>query len=178
MDLIVNLPGSDLVITECRDAITFEGKSRTDKQLSVLADVTSNTLTYAATKGGKVGKFARDGMAETTILRAAHAAAKGNFTPLYEIIVLESVKHVQPIRNTRDYDMARGFIKGLRDNLRNGGYSSTGKMTSECVSLETVLRVFALCDEAIAEQKAKDAERRAAAAIEKAAAAEPVAVAA
>lgn len=178
MDLIINLPGSDLVVTECRDRITFEGKSRTDKQLSVLADVTSNTLTYAASKGGKVGKFAREGVAETTILRAAHAAAKGNFTPLYEIIVLESVKHVAPIRNTRDYDMARGFIRGLRDNLRNGGYTSSGKMTSECASLETVLRLFELCDEAIAAQKTKDAERRAAAAIERAAAEQPAAVAA
>lgn len=178
MDLIINLPGSDVVITECRDRITFEGKTRTDKQLSVLSDVTSNTLTYAASKGGKVGKFAREGVAETTIMRAAVAASKGNFTPLYEIIVLESVKHVAPIRNMTDFAMARGFIRGLRDNLKNGGYSNTGKMTSECVSLETVLRLFDLCDAAIAEQKAKDAERRAAAAIERAAAEQPAAVAA
>lgn len=159
--LILNTTAGDVIISDCRDAITFSGKSRTDKQLSVMTDVTSNTLSYAASKAGKVGKAAREGVAVTALQRAAIASAKGNFTPLYEIIVLESVKCVQPIRNMTDYAMVRGFIKGMRDNLRNGGYSSSGKLTSEATSLETILRLFEACDAAIAHQKAEDAARRA-----------------
>ena len=168
--LILNTTAGDVVISDCRNAISFVGKSRTDKQLSVMGDVTANTQHYAASKAGKVGKAAREGVAVNALQRAAVMAAKGNFTPLYEIIVLESVKCVQPIRNMTDYAMVRGFIKGMRDNLKNAGYSSSGKLTTEATSLDTILNLFTACDAAIEAQKAADAERRAAQAIATAAA--------
>jgi hypothetical protein len=169
--LIVNFPVApiihgavDVVETpDCRDQITVTGKGRTDKQLCIIQHgVTGNTLAYAASKGGKVGKLAREGNALTRIDRAAQAASNGNFTLMYELIVLESAKHVAPIRNAQQYEMARGFMRGLRDNLKNGGYGNSGKLSTEARDLDTALSIFEACDAAIAVKKAKDAERRAA----------------
>lgn len=169
--LIVNFPLSSVIHSaqevvespDCRDQISVTGKGRTDKQLCIIAGgVTGNTLAYAASKAGKVGKLAREGNAVTRIERAATAAAQGNFTLMYELIVLESAKHVAPIRNAQGYEMARGFMRGMRDNLKNGGYGTSGKLSSEARDLDTALSIFEACDAAIAVKKAKDAERRAA----------------
>lgn len=155
------MAAGELVI-DCRSQISVNGKGRTDKQLGILRDgVTSNTLAYAATKAGKVGKVAREGSADFRLATAAKQAAIGNFTLLYEIIVLETAKQLQPIRSKSDYVMARGFVRGLRDNLKNDGVSNSGKLTSERQSLDQVLTLFDACDAAMAEQQRKDAERRA-----------------
>lgn len=168
-ELLLNFPltntaaATEVVFSpDCREQISVTGKGRADKQLCVIQNgVTGNTLAYAASKSGKVGKLAREGNALTRIERAAHSAAQGNFTYMYELIVLESAKQVQPIRNAQQYDMARGFMRGMRDNLKNGGYGASGKLSSEARDLDTALAIFEACDRAIADKKAKDAERRA-----------------
>ena len=164
MELILSnvTPTGDLVIADCRSAISFGGKSRTDKQLSVISAGLSRSVTMlAATRAGKVGKLARENMGIDASALISHDAARGNFTPLYEALVLTSVKCLQPITNASAYDMARGFVKGMRDNLRNGGYSAAGKLTAEARAYDECIALFADCDRAIAARKEADAKRRA-----------------
>lgn len=171
MELTTQTQSTELVeAPDCRSAISVTGKSRTDKALSVLsAGLTSNTMAFAASLKGKVGTTARAGLGDDAAERAAAAAGVGNFTPLYELIVLLSVKCVQPIRSGADYERARGFIRGLRDNLKDGGYSRAGKLTAEAVGYDKCLRLFEAADAMIELRRAENAERRARIAAEKAA---------
>lgn len=169
MELTTQQSAEVVETPDCRSVISVTGKSRTDKALSVLgAGVTSNTLTFASSIKGKVGTQARRGLGEDAVQRAAAAAGLGNFTLLYELVVLCSVKCVQPIRSAGDYERARGFLQGLRDNLKDGGYNSTGKLTAEARAYDDCLHMFEAADEQINLQRQANAERRARMAIERA----------
>lgn len=146
---------------ECRNTIVVLGKNKAEKLGAIVeAGLTGNTLGYAAGKKGKAFDVIRAENERTRVERAAVAAAKGKFTLMYELIVLESGKTIQPITNRETYERARGFISGLRDNLKNGGRATSGKLSAEAVALETALAIFDVTDAAIEAQKMLDAERR------------------
>lgn len=159
---------SDVVI-DCRDALSVTGKSRTDKALSVIrSGITTNTRMFAAAQKGKAATEARQGLGDDSMARAALEAARGNYTQFYELIVFLSVKCVQPIRSGADYERARGFIGGLRDNLKDAGYNKSGKLTTEAKGYDACLMLFRAADAAIEARKVEDANRRAQRAIENA----------
>jgi len=147
--------------------IEVSGKTSTERKMSVVdAGVTSITALALSNTKGKLGTAIRADMAERGLLATIHAAAQGNFRPLAEQLAIGLGTSII-IRTADEFSSVGYWLDRELDKVlasKSGGMTSAGKPTTAHAALRNAIELVAACYTARAEQKKRDAERRAAAA--------------
>lgn len=124
------------------------GKTLTERKLSIVASASFEATTYLAGKNGKVGKVAREGLAQHARAFIAAKARQGNYRPLAEALAGLMGESIS-ISNRSSYEglLDRFSDKLLDLNLTKSGGWTTDKKTGlqkssskratlmECISL-------------------------------------------
>lgn len=146
--------------------IEVTGKTSTERKMSVVdAGVTSITALALSNTKGKLGTALRADMAQRGIEATIHAAAQGNFRPLAEQLAIGLGTSIV-IRSADEFASVGYWLDRELDKVKaskSGGITSSGKPTTAHAALLNAIALVGACYEARAEQKRKDAERRAAA---------------
>lgn len=136
-----NQSAIDSAIVEYMPAhVSVEGKTATEKRLSVVKKSDASVVSYAASMGGKVGQLAREGMQADSIRRVAAAAARGNYSPLAQLLSLVSAEPVS-ISNRASYESLVDRYQPMLEQLDINGkmYSASGKLSSKAATLTTLI---------------------------------------
>ena len=145
--------------------IEVSGKTKTERQLSVVSRASTQTKFALANAKGKVGIIARAGVARAGLGAIAESAAKGNYNPAAEYF---AARHGQPmvITNRASFDSLPDLFESsiMKAKMaKNGGYvedKKTGAMKpSPAHALALELKAIAV--ELIAHKESIIAERQA-----------------
>lgn len=132
----------DSAIVEYMPAhVSVEGKTSSDKRLSVLKKADASVVSYAATLSGKVGKAAREGMSTASVKMVANAASRGNYTPLAQLLSLISAEPIS-ISNRASYESLVDRYQPMLDQLETNGkmYSASGKLSAKAAMLTNLIQ--------------------------------------
>ncbi len=128
--------------------IVVNGKTSTDKKLSVLPGASFAAQAYLSQSKGKVGKAAREGVALNGLAAIAHAARRGNYKPLAEALAATLGESVF-ITSRATFQALPDMLSAKLQDLRNGGYSAkSGKPTGARTALQTSLALVQAVTEA------------------------------
>lgn len=133
----------DSAIVEYMPAhVSVEGKTATEKRLSVVHKADASVVSYAASMGGKVGQAAREGMQADSIRKVAIAASRGNYNPLAQLLSLISAEPVS-ISNRASYESLVDRYQPMLDQLETNGkmYSASGKLSAKAAILTSLIAV-------------------------------------
>lgn len=101
-------------------AVVVEGKTLTEKKLSVVTQASSQALAYLCNTKGKVGKLAREGISAAGTSLIATQARSGNYKPLADAIAAITGQSLS-IPNRATYETLAGrFADAMQDLPRNG----------------------------------------------------------
>ena len=125
--------------------VTVQGKTASDKRLSVInAGIASATAHYLIDKKGKVGQAVRQSLGVQGAVLIAQHAFRGNFRPLAEALAVEQGKSYT-IRNREDYNAIAWQLGHDLLNLKNEGYSTSGKPTAARTALQNCIGLMDVC---------------------------------
>ena len=128
--------------------VIVTGKTVSEKKLSAVGQASAPALAYLSNQKGKLGKYAREGLAVAGEAMIAKQARSGNYKPLTDAIAALTGASLT-IRNRAEYDCLGGrFEDALRD-LKNGGYivdKKTG-LDKPSAKRNTLMQVIALINE-------------------------------
>lgn len=120
---IANFSSAELV--EYAPACTLvNGKTVSERRLSVLPSASFEAVLYASSRAGRVGKVAREGLAGQSTELIASKARRGDYRPLSEALAVMLGESVS-ISNRASFDgLADRFSDRLYDLqlAKNGGY--------------------------------------------------------
>lgn len=120
---ITNFGSAEIV--EYAPACTLvNGKTVSERRLSVLPSASFEAVLYASSRAGRVGKVAREGLAGQSTELIARSARRGNYRPLSEALAVMLGESVS-ISNRASFDgLADRFSDRLYDLQlsKNGGY--------------------------------------------------------
>jgi len=151
-------------ITYAPAIINVEGKTKTERQLSVIHHASTQTKMALASAKGKVGVAARSGIAYNGLKAIAQAASKNNYKPAAEYF---AARLGQPmvITNRASFDSLPDVFEAMvmkSKMAKNGGYTEckkTGAMKpSAAMALAMELKAIAV--ELIADKESFVAEAR------------------
>lgn len=128
--------------------VIVSGLTVTEKKLSVVQAASAPALMYLGGQKGKVGKYAREGLALQAESIIAKHARGGNYAPLAQAIAALTGQSLS-IRNRAEFESLSGrFEDALRD-LKNGGYTVCKKTGVEKSSNKrnVLMQVIALITE-------------------------------
>jgi len=122
--------------------VSVEGKTATEKRLSIVAKADASVVSFAATMGGKVGKEARSGLQADAIRKVSVHAARGNYTPLAQMLSLITAEPVS-ISNRSSFESLVDRYQPMLDQLEVNGkmYSTSGKLSSKAATLTACIAV-------------------------------------
>lgn len=122
--------------------VSVEGKTTTEKRLSVVAKADASVVSFAATMGGKVGTAARSGLQADAIRKVAVQAARGNYTPLAQMLSLITAEPVS-ISNRQSFESLNDRYQPILDQLETNSkmYSASGKLSSKASMLTACIAV-------------------------------------
>lgn len=123
--------------------VQVEGKTSTEKRLSVVRKADASVVSYAASMGGKVGQAARSGMQADSIAKVATNAARGNYTPLAQLLSLITAEPVS-ITNRASFESLKDRYEPMLEQLETNGklYSASGKPSAKASTLMACIAVI------------------------------------
>jgi len=144
--------------------VSVDGKTKTERQLSVIHHASTQTKMALAGAKGKVGNAARSGIAFSGRKAIAAAAAKNNYLPAAQYF---AARLGQPfvITNRNSFDALPDVFEAMimkAKMAKNGGYSEckkTGAM-KPTAALSLAMELKAESIEMIADKEAMVAESR------------------
>jgi predicted ATP-dependent Lon-type protease len=127
-------------------SVVVAGKTLTEKRVSVVEQASSQALAYLCNTKGKVGKFAREGMAVVGLHRIATQARSGNYKPLADAIAATTGQSLT-IANRATYESLCGRFEDALQDLPRNGYAvskkdNTMKPTAKRIALEQVIALI------------------------------------
>jgi hypothetical protein len=142
--------------------IEVTGKTKTERQLSVVHHASTQTKLALAAAKGKVGQAARSGIAYTGLKAIAQAAAKANYRPAAEYY---AARLGQPmvITNRASFESMPDVFEAMimkAKMAKNGGYSECKKTGAlkPTAALSIAMELKAIAVEMIDDVKAIVAE--------------------
>jgi hypothetical protein len=142
--------------------INVSGKTKTERQLSVVNTASTQTKLALASAKGKVGQAARNGIAYTGLKAIAQAAAKANYRPAAEYY---AARLGQPmvITNRASFESMPDVFEAMimkAKMSKNGGYSQCKKTGAlkPTAALSIAMELKAIAIEMIDDVKAIVAE--------------------
>jgi hypothetical protein len=145
--------------------VEANGITSTERKVNVIERgiSTAASLALSGTKG-KIGTMIRGAQIATGLNAIAASAARGQFRPFAEVAAFTLGRTIT-MANAKDWDSFGYHIDQCLESVlakKNGGYSTSGKPTSEHSALLSIKGLYKECDDARIEQRAADAARRAA----------------
>lgn len=142
--------------TEINQAITsfapaqvvVSGLTVSEKKLSAVSQASAPALAYVSNQKGKLGKYAREGLASFGEAMIAKHARGGNYKPLADVIAALTGASIT-IRNRAEFDTLSGRFEDQLRDLKNGGYTVCKKTGADKPSAKrnTLMQVLALVQE-------------------------------
>jgi hypothetical protein len=116
--------------------VSVDGKTASDKRLSVVAKGSESTQLFAVTMGGKVGKAARSNILDSVTDKIAIQTARNNYRPLAEAMALvlgEPVSVTVKAHHNTVLPMLIDRYEPMLTQLETSGkmYSATGKLSAK-----------------------------------------------
>lgn len=144
--------------------INVEGKTKTERQLSVVHHASTQTKLALAGAKGKVGQAARSGIAFTGLKAIAQAAAKNNYRPAAEYFAARTGAPFI-ISNRAAFDSMPDVFEAqiMKAKLaKNGGYTTDKKTGAlkPTATLALAMELKAIAIEMIADKEAIIADAR------------------
>ena len=157
-------PAADFEVSITPVRVEANGLTSTERRTNVVERgiSTAASLALSGTKG-KLGTAIRANQVVTGLNATAAAAARGQFRPFAEIAAFTLGRTIT-LANGKDWDAFGYHLDQCLESVlgkKNGGYSSSGKPTSEHAALLTIKALYKECEDARIEQRAADAARRA-----------------
>ena len=148
--------------------IEANGSTGVERKMNVIERgiSTAASLALSGTKG-KIGTAIRAEQIATGLNAIAASAARGQFRPFAEVAAFTLGRTIT-LANGKDWDSFGYHLDQCIESVlgkKNGGYSTSGKPTTEHTALKTIKALYLECEEARIEQRAADAARRAAVAV-------------
>ena len=128
--------------------VIVTGKTVTEKKLSVISQATAPALAYLSTQKGKVGKYAREGLAVAGEAMIAKQARSGNYKPLTDAIAAITGASLT-VRNRAEFETLAGRFEDQLRDLKNNGYTVDKKTGLDKPSSKrnVLMQVIALIQE-------------------------------
>jgi RNA polymerase-binding transcription factor DksA len=136
-------------VTEFAPAqVVVSGLTVSEKKLSVIGQASAPALAYLSNQKGKLGKYAREGLASFGEAMIAKHARGGNYKPLADAIAAITGASLT-IRNRAEFDTLSGRFEDQLRDLKNGGYVECKKTGADKPSAKrnTLMQVLALVQE-------------------------------
>ena len=101
--------------------VIVAGKTVTEKKLSAVSQASAPALAYLSNQKGKLGKYAREGLAQAGEAMIAKHARGGNYKPLADAIAAITGASLT-VRNRAEFECLAGRFEDQLRDLKNGGY--------------------------------------------------------
>jgi hypothetical protein len=136
------------VVTYGTAQVIVSGKTVSEKKLSVVGQASAPALAYLSNQKGKIGKYAREGLAVAGEAMIAKHARSGNYKPLTDAIAALTGASLT-VRNRAEYECLAGRFEDAMRDLKNQGYIVDKKTGMEKPSAKrnTLMQVIALINE-------------------------------
>lgn len=144
--------------------VNVEGKTKTERQLSVVHQASAQAKLALANSKGKVGVAARNGIAMTGLKEIARAAARNNYKPAADYFAARTGKPFV-ISNRASFDaLPDQFEMSIMaaKSSKTGGYTTDKKtgLSKPSATLALAMELKAIAIELIADKEAFIAQAR------------------
>lgn len=120
-NLVISKPDTDTTVVVAPARIIVEGKTMTDKRLSVVQHASFAACAYLSGGRGKVAKIAKEGIAANGVAMIAKAVRTGNYKPLAEALAATLGESVF-ISSRGTFEAYPEVLSAKLQDLKNGGY--------------------------------------------------------
>lgn len=133
--------------------INVDGKTKADRQISVVRQASSSALTACLNVSGKVGKAIRENASQSGFVEVAQHCMNSNYRPLAEMLAINLGEPIV-ISNRASFESLPDLLEAKIMTVKlskSGGYR-TDKKTGSLVSnakLSMLMQMKAVCTEII-----------------------------
>ena len=145
--------------------VNVDGKTKTERQLSVVYHASAQTKLALANAKGKVGAAARNGITATGLKEIARAAARNNYKPAAEYIAARTGAPFV-ISNRAAFDSLPDQFEAMvmkAKLAKNGGYTTDKKtgLSKPGAAMALAMELKAIAIDLIADKEAYIAQAKA-----------------